>query len=135
MRRHLLIVGLVLVPVVLFWGMLSLSNYMVGIHQRSVTQSLMDWKVKYSNIETHRDAVRTAEMLGYVQEYYVPAEGYGSTSEIEAALESQRQETIDAFISSLRAFTNEDFGNDSKKWLAYLQSSISIDHPENRRID
>lgn len=107
-------------------GDVFLPDYMTGVHQRSVTQSLSDWKVEYSKIESH-DAVRAAEMLEYVKGYYVPAEGYRSTPEIEAALESQRQDTIDAFVAALREYTNKDFGEDSEAWLANLRTSDSFD--------
>jgi len=135
MWRRLLIIGLVFVPVALILGLLYLPDYMVGVHQRSVTRSLSDWKVEYSNIDSQLDAVRTAEMLEYVQSYYVPAGGYRSTEAIESALYTQRQETIYAFVLSLLKYTNEDFGKDSEKWLAYLQSSTPIDHSRGDLTD
>lgn len=88
----------------------AVSDYSVGIHQRNVTRELAAWKHEYGNVSSHHDAIRTAQMLGYVQHYYVPAEGYRSTKEIEAAQQMQRQETVDAFVAALQRFTGKDFG-------------------------
>jgi hypothetical protein len=101
-----------------FFGIVS--NHAVGVHQRSVTRSLAEWKQEYGNISSHRDAIRTAEMLEYVQRYYVPAEGYRSSPEIETALQMQRQETVESFVAALRRFSGKDFGTDSGQWLKYL---------------
>ncbi len=123
MWRRLLFACLLLVPVAIIWAVVTLPSYMVGVHQQNVTQSLSDWKTEYSTIESQRNALRTAEMLEYIQGYYFPGEGYRSTPQIEEALQSQRQETIDAFVGSLREYTKQDFGRDSDMWLAFLQSS------------
>ncbi len=96
------------------------TDFSVDVHQRSVTQELADWKDEYSNVSSHRDAIRTATMLEYIQRYYVPGEGYRGSREIEAALQVQRQETVKAFVAALRRFTGEDFGDDSDRWLEYL---------------
>lgn len=92
----------------------------VGIHQRNVTRELTEWKQTYGKVSSHHEAIRTAEMLEYVQSYYVPAEGYRSTPEIEAAQQIQRRETTDTFIEVLRDYTGKDFGTDSAQWLNYL---------------
>lgn len=130
MRRRILII---LIPIAIVfaatWAVLSLPEYMVGIHQRSVTLELAQWQSDYGTIESQHNAVRTAEMLEYVQWYYVPGEGYHSTPEIESALQLQRQNTIDAFLASLCDYTGEDFGTDSAKWLAFLKSSTPNEEP------
>lgn len=126
MWRRILIPTVVFVLAAVIWGAVVLPTHMVGVHQRSVTQSLSEWKTEYSTIESQHDAVRTAEMLEYVQSYYLPSEGYRSTPEIESSLQSQRQVTIDAFVAALRKYTHEDFGADSAKWLGHIESSASI---------
>ena len=95
---------------------------MAGIHQRSVTKELANWQTEYSSIESPHDAERTAEMLEYVQSYYVPGEGYHSTTDIESALQNQRQDTVESFIAALSEYTGEDFGTDSAKWLVFLRT-------------
>lgn len=134
MRRRLLIFGLVFVPVVV-WGLLTLQDYTVGVHKRNVMLELSDWKSEYSKIKSQHDAVRTAEMLEYAQSYYLPGEGYRSSDTIESALHTQRQETIDAFVLSLREYTKKDFGDDSEKWLTYLRSSTPTDRPIGESTD
>ena len=125
MRRLTLTAGLVLLTILAFclicyvvFGIVS--DHAVGIHQRSVTRSLAEWKQDYGNVSSHHDAIRTTEMLEYVQRYHVPAEGYNSSPEIETALQMQRQETVEAFVAALRRFTGKDFGTDSGQWLKYL---------------
>jgi hypothetical protein len=49
------------------------------------------------------------------------ADGYRGTRETEDALQSQRCATIDSLLESLHAYSGEDFGADSERWLAYLQ--------------
>ncbi len=122
MRRWLLIAGLVLVPVVIIWAVavVTLPAHMVGAHQRSVTRELAEWETEYGTIRSHHDAVRTAEMLGYVQRYYVPSDGYRSTQEIESALETQRQQTVATFISAMQDYSGENFGTNSDIWLEHL---------------
>ena len=131
MRRNLLVGFLFLffasVVCLMIWAGVALPGYFVGIHQQSVTASLAEWGSEYRNIESQHDAIRTAEMLEYVQHHYIPGEGYRSTPEIEEELQSQRQDTIDTFVTALRAYTGEDFGTDSASWIAHLKSS----GPEN----
>ena len=122
---------ILLIPVglvcVVFWAVSAVPRYMCGIHQRSVTRELANWQTEYSSIESPQDAERTAEMLEYVQRYYVPGEGYHSTPEIEAELQNQRRDTVDSFVTSLSEYTGKDFGTDSEKWLTFLRSSRSED--------
>ena len=121
MRRRIFIATLLLVfGAGIAWGVAVLPAYFVGSHQRDVTRTLAEWKAEYSGISSHGDAVRTAEMLEYVQGYYVVGEGYRSRPHVEDALKVQRQETVDSFVTALQAYTNQDFGTDSAKWLDYL---------------
>ncbi len=124
MRRPFLILLpalVVLLGVAVVWLFDVLPEYAVNVHQRDVTRALAEWQTEYSRILSPQDAIRTAEMLAYVQGYYVPANGYRGTPETEAALQSQRKATIDCFVEALHTYTGEDFGADSEKWLEYLQ--------------
>lgn len=103
------------------WLHESLSS--AAIHQRSVTRELARWAKEYGHIGSNADAVRTAEMLGYVQHYYVVADGYRSTPDVELELEKQRQITVDTFTAALREYTGQNKGTDSAAWLAYLGTS------------
>jgi hypothetical protein len=114
--------AIVILPLAFVWALAAFPQYVSGVHQRGVTRELAQWRTEYSAIATRHDAVRTAEMLEYVQHYYVPGQGYRSTPEIEAALQSQRQDTIGAFVAALRAYTGADCGSDTAKWLEYLES-------------
>jgi hypothetical protein len=91
------------------------------VHMRNVTRELAEWQAEHSRISSPEDAVRAAEMLAYVQGYYVPANGYRGTPETEAALQTQRRATSEFLVQALRTHTGKDFGVDSEKWLEYLQ--------------
>ena len=108
-----------------FAAYVYLSGGPSGIHQRSVTRSLAEWEQEHRSVSSHEDAIRTANMLEYAQQYYVPGGEYRSTPEIEAALQMQRRETIEAFVKALRDYTGEDFGTDSAQWLKYLHDQTT----------
>jgi hypothetical protein len=88
---------------------------------------LAEWEREYGTISSHEQAIRTVEMLEYVQNYYVPAEGYRGTAEVEAALKRQRQKTVDAFVNALRGYTGKDFGTNSAEWRGVLVSQAPVD--------
>jgi hypothetical protein len=128
MRRRRLVVlllGLVLAGTIVLVIYLPprLVNYGVGLHQRSVTRSLGEWEREYSQIKTKHDAIRAAEMLGYISTYYVPGPGYHSDPETEAALQAQRERALSTIAGALERFTGQDFGTDSGKWLEWLKAN------------
>jgi hypothetical protein len=69
------------------WAIFAIPPHFVGIHQRRITRELAEWEAEYSTINSTGDAIRTAEMLGYVQLYFPVGDGYRSKQSIEAALE------------------------------------------------
>jgi hypothetical protein len=99
----------------------------VQAHQRAVTQSLSLWEAEYGRASTLNEAIRTAEMIGYVQTYYQPSDGYRGSEASEDVLQLQRQETIDAMVAALKLFTGKDFGEDAEAWLAHLNSNQESD--------
>jgi hypothetical protein len=125
-RKLLLITGAVLWFIFvasLFLLGRAFPKYGVGWHQRSVTRELAEWERMFGKVSSQQEAVHAAEMMDYAQRYYVPAAGYRSTPEIEAALSQQRQKTIDAIVEALRQFTGKNFAADSDRWLFYLRSN------------
>lgn len=104
------------------WAANTLPRYVVGIHQQNVVKELLQWKNEFGTIESGADALRAARIMEYIQRYYVVGEGYRGTPESEAALESQRRDTIDTFVKSLREYTHKDFGEDAAKWRRFLVS-------------
>lgn len=133
-RRGTFLLILVVIASLAVWGVYALPKHLVGIHQSAVTQELAQWKDEYSVVDSHAAAVHTAEMIEYVKNYYVPSEGYRGTPDTEKALETQRQQTIDAFVEALCAYTNEDFGEDSDKWLEYLESAKPQPSSDDRQL-
>jgi uncharacterized membrane protein len=70
-------------------------------HQQSTTKELASWASEYSVLEDDNDARRAVDMLTYIQNYYVVADGYRSDPETEQQLESQRAETLQAISAAL----------------------------------
>ena len=104
------------VAAVSIWAVPAIFRFLVAVHQRDVTRELAEWKLQYSNITSDEDASRTADVLGYVQTYYVPSDGYRSDSTTEAMLEAQRSETVDALVAALKTYSKRDFGKDASAW-------------------
>lgn len=98
------------------WAVPAMFRSFAAVHQRGVTRELAEWKLQYSNITSDEDAIRSADVLAYVQFYYVPSDGYRSDSKTEAMLEAQRSETVDALVAALKAYTKLDFGKDASAW-------------------
>lgn len=87
-----------------------------GLHQRSVTRSLAKWAQEDSVITNEATAIHAAEMVEYVSRYYLPAEGYRGPADIEAALETQRQQTITQLVASLERYTGLGYGTNFRRW-------------------
>lgn len=127
MARKLLVPGLALVAIFAVGAVVFVPWLAVQAHQRAVTQELSLWEAEYGRASTANEAIRTAEMIGYVQTYYQPSDGYRGSEAIEDALQSQRQKTINAMVAALKSFTGEDFGEDADEWLIYLKSNQTSD--------
>ena len=98
----------------LFWTRIEL--WVAGIHQKSVTQSLREWGHEYATVTNDASAVAAAEMVGYMNRYYVPGPGYRGPMEIEAALDTQRRESIARVIDALQHYTKLDYGTNAQRW-------------------
>lgn len=99
-------------------GCLSLTygyRFMVGRHQKSVMMELQEWQGMFTNPDEF-DAVRTIEMYEYASHYYIPGDGYYCSDRMSERLESQRQQTLDAFVAALQEQTGQNFGHDIEKW-------------------
>jgi hypothetical protein len=71
-----------------------IEHRLVSIHQRSVTKSIERWGEEYSDTSRAGPA-RSAEMLDYIEHYYVPGPGYKGTPDVEAALQKARVEAME----------------------------------------
>jgi hypothetical protein len=106
---------------VVFFAAPACSRYFVSIHQRDVARQLIEWRFQYSSIRTKADAIRTAEVLGYIQGYYVPSPGYRGTIDSEQQLNTQREATVEELIAALRTYTNVDCGKDASAWKTAIE--------------
>ena len=127
MARKLWVLGLALLAIFAIGTVIFIPRFAIQAHQRAVTQSLSIWEVEYGCVLTMNEAIRTAEMIKYVQAYYPPSDGYRGNEASEHALQSQRNKTIDAMVAALKSFTGEDFGTDADEWIAHLRSSQESD--------
>ncbi len=103
------------------------SSYAVSVHQRGVTRELAAWEVEVSQIRNEKDAIHAAQMLRYVQNYYVPGDGYRGDPVTEGRLEEQRQQTLTKIAKSLATFTGQDFGTNAVEWEAWLRKGRLAD--------
>ena len=121
-RSHRIAFAAIIVGgVLVFWGVPAFLRSIVTVHKRGTTRELAEWKVQYSSIRSDTDAIRTAEVLGYAQTYYVPSDGFRSDPITEVALEAQRIETVDALVEALKIYTKQDFGKDASAWKAAIE--------------
>ncbi len=119
--RLLGIVAVMLCAAGVFFVVPAFLRYSVAIHQRGVADELAAWRSQYSSIDSKADAIRTAEMLGYVQSYYLPAAGYRGTAESEHHLTAEREATVTELIGALKNHTGLDFGNDASAWKVAIE--------------
>lgn len=115
-------VGVVAVAAMTIWLLRpAIENRLVGVHQRSVTRSLAKWAQEDSTITNDASAIHAAEMVGYVSRYYVPGEGYRGPVEVEAGLETQRQQTLGQLVSSLERYTGLTYGTNVERWTEWAR--------------
>ncbi len=116
------VVGLVAIGALairLSWSRIEV--YFSGVHQRSVTQSLREWGHEYASVTNEASAVAAAEMVHYMSRYYVPGPGYRGPAKIEAALESQRGESVLRVVAALQHYTRLDYGTNAQRWAEWAE--------------
>jgi hypothetical protein len=119
--KHAMVVAAIVFAVAMLvpFALHRIEAWAVGIHQKSTTIELAEWEQEFSQIRSDYEAHHAVDMLGYIQGYYVPGPGNTSDSDTEAALQAQRQKTLNAIANSLEEFTGERFGLDVEKWEAW----------------
>jgi hypothetical protein len=96
--------------------------WVAGIHQKSVTHSLREWGLEYATVTNDTSAVAAAEMVGYMSRYYVPSPGYRGPTEIEAALDTERRESIARVTDALQHYTRLDYGTNAQRWAEWADT-------------
>jgi hypothetical protein len=89
------------------------------VHMNGITRELEQWAVEESKIRNDQEAFHAIDMLAYIQDYYVPGDGYRSDADTEAALQSQRKRTMAKITEALEQFTGVHYGDDLKQWEAW----------------
>jgi hypothetical protein len=125
-------VVLILLLLILALGALSIwrglrwfEKAAVGFHQKSVTRSLAAWGDEYANITNDASAIHAAEVITYMDSYYVPGPGYRGPTGIEAALEMQRRKSIERVAASLERYTGSHYGTNVKRWSEWAKGRKS----------
>ena len=119
--RLLGIVAALLCAAGMFFVVPACLRYSVAVHQRGVARELAAWRTEYSSIESKADAMRTVEVLGYAQGYYLPAEGYRGTADSERQLAAERKATVRELTGALRNYTGLDLGDDAAAWRSAIE--------------
>lgn len=125
--------GMAGVAVLAIWTLRpALETRLVGAHQRGVTRSLAKWAQEDSTITNDASAIHAAEMVGYISSYYVPGEGYRGPAEVEAALETQRQQTMRQLVASLERYTGLAYGTNVERWTEWARERTGgAEHPKS----
>ncbi len=105
---------------ILGWSWLTRKG--VELHQRAVTRELIEWGNEYSQINDDESAIRAAEMIGYIDTYYVPSDGYCGFDETERELETARANSLRQLIKALEAYTGRGFGDNYSAWSQWADS-------------
>ena len=121
MKKPKMIAGIMLgvvvtVGVTLFLLEPWMKSWVAAFHQQAITRELANWERETSPITNHEEAVHAIEVMRYVERYYVPAKGYRSNKETEAALATQRQKTLEAIARTLEMYTGERWGTNISQW-------------------
>lgn len=135
-RRSMLIAILVVVLTAVFlapYAWRRFDSWAAGIHHHMITKELAAWEDAYRIVRTWSGAKQAARMMGYVRRYYVPAPGYRSDESTEAKLKAQRSRTVQAIATALKDFTGQDFGEDEKRWLEWIENHGGGDSSEAAR--
>ena len=103
-------------------GWLWLAQKGVELHQRAVTRELTEWGNEYAQISDDASAIRTAEMIEYIDTYYVPSDGYRGSIEAERDLETARANSLRQLVEALNAYTGLGFGDDYSAWSRWADS-------------
>lgn len=98
----------------LLWS--RFERYAAWYHQKAITQELRNWGAEYSSVTNISSAVAAAGMVEYMSHYYVPGPGYRGAPEIEAVLERQRRDSIQAVLTGLQRYTGLDYGTNARLW-------------------
>lgn len=104
-------------------GWRAFQTWGVALHQRSVTRYLAEWGHEASQITNDVSAIHSAEMLGYIDRYYVPGPGYRGPAAVEAELEKQRRESMQRIIASLEKHTGLKYGTNVDRWIDWAKAA------------
>jgi len=99
-----------------------LDQHATVTHQRAVTAQLTQWGKEYSRIDDVTSAIRATEMISYMQDYYVPSDGYRTSDELETKLQNARDSSIRQICDALERYTGRRFGNDPLAWTKWANS-------------
>lgn len=134
MKRRMIFTGVIVVVLAAVflapYAWRRLDARLVGIHHQAVTAELARWENEYGRTQTWSEAMQAADMLEYVQHYYVPGPGYRSDEATEAELKAQRARTVQAIVAALKDSTGQDFGKDARQWREWIAKAGGV---ESRR--
>ena len=94
----------------------ALNRIVSGFHHKFVTKELHEMGLHFKTIENGNEADRAVDMLRYIENYYVPGEGYYSTRKIEMELELQREKTLQTIVEALEEYSGQSLGSDPNAW-------------------
>jgi hypothetical protein len=119
------------------WIMLPrVEMWAAGVHQKAVTREIRSWEQEYGSVTNDASAIASAEMVAYTTRYYVPGPGYRGPTEVEMALQTQRNQTILRLAEALERYTGLDYGTNATKWEEWAdERKKQLSKPEDSEQD
>jgi len=127
MKRRTILAGVIVAVLAVVLLALYAKRQIPAMYHQSYTKELADWEKIYGRPQTWPEAMRSADMLRYVQHYYVPEFTFRSDEATEAALAAQRARTTRTIVTGLKEFTGQDFGEDAERWREWIEKTGEVE--------
>jgi hypothetical protein len=118
------LLGLIGVTAWLVWPRIEV--WAASYHQKKVAGVFQTWGESYSIVTNKASAIEAAEMMAYIERFYVPGAGYRGTPEIERELAAQREASIRRIAEALRSYTKLEHGTNVEHWSIWARSEKGL---------
>lgn len=118
------LLGLIGVTAWLVWPRIEV--WAASYHQKKVASAFQKWGEAYSIVTNRASAIEAAEMMAYIERFYVPGAGYRGAPEIESELAVQREASIRQIVDALRSYTKLEHGTNVVLWREWARSEKGL---------
>lgn len=128
----LTLLGLIGVTAGLIWPRIEV--WAASYHQKKVAGAFQAWAEAYSTVTNKASAIEAADMMAYIERFYVPSAGYRGSPEIESELAAQREASIRRIAEALRGYTKLEHGTSVEYWSKWARSEKGLTNSGHARI-